>query len=191
MTIEDQIRNEKLQHDINRETAKVSALLSRKIDKYEYLTGEEVLPSNQKQIIQQAKFSYSPLGKTFKEKIKTIKEQGEKQIKQFKTKDLFIEKFTYDIDDVPMVLIEKEINNKLTEESFEKINNSEKMVDTGKLLFKYKSNTADQDFSKFDNALDLTNKKKEGKISLIDTKDDQARLKSDMGETKRVQNNIC
>ena len=191
MTIEDQIRNEKLQHDINRETAKVSALLSRKIDKYEYLTGEEVLPSNQKQIIQQAKFSYSPLGKTFKEKIKTIKEQGEKQIKQFKTKDLFIEKFTYDIDDVPMVLIEKEINNKLTEESFEKINNSKKMVDTGKLLFKYKSNTADQDFSKFDNALDLTNKKKEGKISLIDTKDDQARLKSDMGETKRVQNNIC
>ena len=191
MTIEDQIRNEKLQHDINRETAKVSALLSRKIDKYEYLTGEEVLPSNQKQIIQQAKFSYSPLGKTFKEKIKTIKEQGEKQIKQFKTKDLFIEKFTYDIDDVPMVLIEKEINNKLTEESFEKINNSEKMVDTGKLLFKYKSNTADQDFSKFDNALDLTNKIKEGKISLIDTKDDQARLKSDMGETKRVQNNIC
>ena len=76
-----------------------------------------------------------------------------------------------------MVLIEKEINNKLTEESFEKINNSEKMVDTGKLLFKYKSNAADQDFNKFDNALDLTNKIKEGKISLIDTKDDQARLK--------------
>ena len=86
MTIEDQIRNEKLQHDINRETAKVSALLSRKIDKYEYLTGEEILPSNQKQIIQQAKFSYSPLGKAFKEQIKTIKEQGEKQIKAIQDK---------------------------------------------------------------------------------------------------------
>ena len=43
-------------HDINRETAKSSELLSGKIDKFEYLTGEEVLPSNQRQIIKQAKF---------------------------------------------------------------------------------------------------------------------------------------
>ena len=65
MTIEDQIKDEKLQYDINREAAKISALLSGKIDKYEYLTGEEILPSNQQQIIQQAKFSYSPLGEGF------------------------------------------------------------------------------------------------------------------------------
>ena len=56
MTIEDQIKNEKLQYDINREAAKISALSSGKLDKYEYLTGEEILPSNQQQIIQQAKF---------------------------------------------------------------------------------------------------------------------------------------
>ena len=56
MTIEGQIRDEKLQYDINREAAQISALLSGKIDKYEYLTAEEILPSNQKQIIQQAKF---------------------------------------------------------------------------------------------------------------------------------------
>ena len=55
----------KLQYDINREAAKLSALSSGKIDKYEYLTGEEILPSNQQQIIEQAKFTYSPLGKTF------------------------------------------------------------------------------------------------------------------------------
>ena len=75
MTIEDQIRDEKLQHDI-REAAKISALSSGKIDKYEYLTGKEILPSNQQQIIEQAKFTYSPLGKVFKEQTETIKDQG-------------------------------------------------------------------------------------------------------------------
>ena len=65
MTIDDQIKDEKLQYDINGEAAKRSALPSAKIDKYEYLTGEEILPSNEKQIIKQAKFTYSPLGKAF------------------------------------------------------------------------------------------------------------------------------
>ena len=54
MAIEDQIRDEKLQYDINREAAKISALSPGKIDKYEYLTGEEILSSNQQQIIEQA-----------------------------------------------------------------------------------------------------------------------------------------
>ena len=53
MTIEDQIKDEKLQYDINSEAAKISALSSGKIDKNEYLTGEEMLPSNQQQIIEQ------------------------------------------------------------------------------------------------------------------------------------------
>ena len=73
MTIEDQIKDEKLQYDFNRETAKISALSSGKIDKYEYLTGEEILPSNQHQIIEQAKFTYSPLGKAFENKQKLLK----------------------------------------------------------------------------------------------------------------------
>ena len=65
MTIDDQIEDEKLQYDINREAAKISDLSSGKINKYEYLTGEEILPSKQKQIIEQAKFTYSPFGKAF------------------------------------------------------------------------------------------------------------------------------
>ena len=81
MTIEDQIKGEKLQYDINREAAKISALSPGKFDKYEYLTGEEILPSNQQQIIQQAKFTYSPVGKAFEKQIKTIKDRGEKQTK--------------------------------------------------------------------------------------------------------------
>ena len=81
MTTDDKIRDEKLQYDINREAAKTSALLSGKINKYEYLSGKEILPSNQKQIITQAKFTYSPLGKTFEKQTKTIKDQGKKQVK--------------------------------------------------------------------------------------------------------------
>ena len=80
MTINDQIRNEKLQYNLNREAAKISALPSGKIHKYKYLTGEDILPSNQPQINEQAKSSYSPLGKAFEKQIKTIKNQGEKQI---------------------------------------------------------------------------------------------------------------
>ena len=80
MTIEDQIRDEKLQYDINREAAKISVLSSGKIDKYEYLTSEKKLPSNQQQIIEQAKFTYSLLGKAFEKHTKTIEGQGQKQI---------------------------------------------------------------------------------------------------------------
>ena len=65
MTIDDQIKDEKLQYDINRENQKISAL-SGKIDKYEQLTGEEILPSNQKQMKEQAKFTYSPWEKLLK-----------------------------------------------------------------------------------------------------------------------------
>ena len=54
-----------MQYDINREAAKISALSSGKFDKYEYLTGEEILSSNERQIIEQAKFAYFPFGKTF------------------------------------------------------------------------------------------------------------------------------
>ena len=65
MTITNQIRDEKLQYNISRKAAEISALSSGKIEKYEYLTGKEILPSNQKQIIEQAKFTYSLLGKGF------------------------------------------------------------------------------------------------------------------------------
>ena len=72
MTINGQIKDEKLQNNINREVAKISALSSGKLHKYEYLTGEGILPSNQQQIIEQTKFTYFPLGKAFDKQIKTI-----------------------------------------------------------------------------------------------------------------------
>ena len=85
MTINDQIRYEKLQYDINREASKISALSSGNIQIYEYLTGEDILPSNQQQIIEQAKFASSPLGKAFEKQIKTIEDQGKKQVDALNT----------------------------------------------------------------------------------------------------------
>ena len=83
MAIDDQIRDKNLQYDINRKAAKILALFSKKIGMYEYLTSEEILPSNQKQIIEQAKFTYSPLGKAFEKQIKAIEDQGKKQVETF------------------------------------------------------------------------------------------------------------
>ena len=74
MTIEDQVKDEKLQYDFNRETAKISALSSGEIGKYEYLAGEKILPSNQQQMIEQAKFTYS-LSKNKQKQLK-IKEKN-------------------------------------------------------------------------------------------------------------------
>ena len=72
MTINDQIKDEKVQYDINREAAKIFAWSLGKLHKYEYLTGEDILPSNQQHIIEQTKFTYSPLGKALDKQIKTI-----------------------------------------------------------------------------------------------------------------------
>ena len=85
MTIDDKIRDEKLQYHINREAAKISALSSDKVHKYEYLNGEDILPANKQKIIEQAKFTYSPLGKAFEKQIKTIEDQGEKQVMALNT----------------------------------------------------------------------------------------------------------
>ena len=123
MEIDDQIRDEKLQYDINRETAKITALSSGGIHKYEYLTVDNILPSNQQQIVEQAKFTHSPLGKVFEKQIKTIKDQGEKQIKaiqdqgQVKT----IKKYSYDDEDIPFISKQKEIFNQLADERLKEI----------------------------------------------------------------------
>ena len=90
MTIDDKIEDENLQYDINREAAKLSVLSTGKTNKYEYLTGEEILPFNQKQRIEKAKFNYSPLGKAFKKQI-NIEDQGKKQVNALKdlNKDIY------------------------------------------------------------------------------------------------------
>ena len=124
MTINDQIKDEKLQYDINREAAKISALSSGKLHKYEYFTGEDILPSTQQQIIEQTKFTYSPLGKAFDKQIKKIEDQGKKQVDAFNTlksdNKITIKKYTYDLTDTPFISKQKQTFNKLIDERLEK-----------------------------------------------------------------------
>ena len=80
MTVDDKIRNEKLQYYIHRKAAKISALSSGKVDKYEYLTGEETLPSNQRQNKKLQENKQKRL------KIKTNENNRKKFFRNFKTK---------------------------------------------------------------------------------------------------------
>ena len=131
MTINDQIRNEKLQYDLNREAAKISALSSGKIHKYEYLTGEDILPSNQQQITEQAKFTYSPLTKTFEKQIKTIKDQGEKQIdalENLKDTNKQVVNINDDHEDKLLHSEEREIFKKLYNKRLDKIEELTKIL---------------------------------------------------------------
>ena len=88
MTIEHKVRDKKMQYDINREAAKLSALSSGKIYKNEYLTGKEILPSKQSQMIKQAKLSCSLLGKTLEKHTKkqadALKSNQVDKLKQIK-----------------------------------------------------------------------------------------------------------
>ena len=142
MAINDRIRDEKLQYDNNREAAKISALSSGKIQKYQYFTGEDILTSNQQQIKEEAKFTYSPLEKALEKQIKAIEEQGEKQIKaiqgqgQVKT----IKKYDYDDEDTPFISKQKEIFNELVDERLQKITGLDKKVNNDDLIYRCKGN---------------------------------------------------
>ena len=190
MTINDQIRDEKLQYNINREAAKISAWSSGKIHKYEYLTGEDILPSNQQQMIEQAKFTYSSLGKTFEKQIKTIKDQSQEEIKAIQDQWLVraIKEYDYDLDDAPFISKQKEIFNELADERREKIIYLDKKVNSDDLIYRYKGNTADVNFDEFYNALDTTDTIKNGEKSLADVKNNQEKLKTYLGEIKKGNN---
>ena len=134
MTIDDKIRNEKLQYDIDRKAARIPALSSKKIDKYEYLTGQEILPFNQRQIIEPATFTYSVLGKAFKRQTKTIEDQGENQIKAIEdhgkqlveSNELVKKDFNINRDDLPLEE-QKKFNEFVEEKSYEFQNSKNKI----------------------------------------------------------------
>ena len=135
MTIDDQIKSEKLQYDINREAAKISALSSGKFDKYEYLTGEEILPSNKQQIIEQAKFTYSSLGKAFEKQTKTIEDQGEKQIKAIQDNKQLQLTNDYDYKDKLLISRETEIFKDIYNKRLDKIEELNNKIDYDSLKY--------------------------------------------------------
>ena len=172
MTIDDQIRDEKLQYDINREAAKISALSSGKIRKYEYLTGEDILPSNQQQIIEQARFTYSPLGKAFDKQIKTIEDQEKKQVDALNTLE-------YDNNKKIEIKNENIIPKSAfagdeAKEEFNKIKEIEENVDRENLLYKASGNT--YNFRKFNTIRTFGKDIYEGKINLEEVDKDQSDL---------------
>ena len=137
MTIDKKSRDEKLQYDINREAAKISSLSSGKIQKYEYLTGKDILPSSNQQIIEPAKFTYSPLGKAFDKQIKTMDDQGEKQVKALNTLKSD-NKLTF-----KYVIPNSVFASDEAKEEIKKIKEIEKNVDREKLLYIASKNTCD------------------------------------------------
>ena len=176
MTIEDQIKDEKLQYDINREATKISALSSGKIDKYEYLTGEQILPSNQQQIIEQAKFTYSPLGKAFDKQTKTIEDQGKKQvdalsdlkvkeIKPMETKPIDYDNYYID----RMVGIRNQFNK----------------IEFNDLTFFYKGSTAPMKFIGFRGPLHIFKSIYSGSIPLEDVEKEQIKFKSNLNHVRQ------
>ena len=171
MTTEDQIKDEKLQYDINREAAKISALSSGKLDKYEYLTGEEILPSNQQQIIQQVKFNYSPLGKAIEKQRKTIEDQGEKQVVALESLKDSDKKLTPIKDFIPMENLNPEIINEI-----KRIEEIEKKVDRNRMVYKGTNKT--YDFRNFKTIHDFGNEIRNNVISLDTANIEQANLLS-------------
>ena len=137
-------------------------------------------------MIEQAKFTYPSLGKAFEKQIKTIEDQGEKQIKaiqdqgQVKT----IKKYSYDAEDTPFILKQKEIFNKLVDERRKKIHYLVKNVNKNDLIYRQKGNSLDVEFNTFDNGFDIIDKIRDGEIDLADVKYNQEKFKSYLGETK-------
>ena len=171
MTIEDRIKDEKLQYDINREAAKISALSSGKRDKYEYLTGEEILPSNQQQIIQQAKFNYSPLGKAIEKEIKTIKDHGGKQVVALESLNVPNKKLSSIKDFIPIENLNPEIINEI-----KRIEEIEKKVDRNKMF--YKGSNKNYDFRNFKTIHAFGNESRNNVINLDTANIEQATLLS-------------
>ena len=189
MTIDDQIRNEKLQYDLNREAAKISALSSGKIHKYEYLTGEDILPSNQQQIIEQTKFTYSSLGKAFEKQTKTIEDQGKKQadaLESLKPKEETIPIEDKSNNQSKAAIIFNELINKRKEVMSELYDK----VDYNKLKFEYVGQTNDVCFYEYKDSKKLFDMIKNSQIKFSDVINKQNKFLKKLNEVKMGKKTI-
>ena len=183
MTIDDQIRDEKLQRDVNREAAKMSGLSSGRLHKYEYLPGEDILPSNQQQIIEQSRFTYSPLGKAFEKQINTIKDQAQKQIEALES--LKQKERTKPIEDksnnrAEAAIIFNDLINK-REEIMSELHDS---VDYNNLNFEYVGPTKDVNFYGYMDSKELFNLIKHSQIKFSEVKNKQNEFLNKLSNTK-------
>ena len=149
--LDDRIKANKVQYDLDREAAKISALSNGELEKYEYLTSEDL--GYKSDVIQKAKFEYSVLGKVFNkgldesdkkegllQRLKNIKYKSEEQLKMIKNKkdnQIDIKLETYILDGK----LSQETKNMIT-----KLSNQEKIINYKKLSFK-KDKILECDFS--------------------------------------------
>ena len=145
------IKDEKLQYEINQEAAKISAWSYGKIDKYKYLTGKEILPSEQSRIKEELKFTYSSLGKAFEKHTKIIEEQEKKQIDVIANQSEKLEALTNKDDDHKVHY--KEIFNKLVTERFDKIIELFDEINWNDLIYYLKSNSTIKIFDDFNKGI--------------------------------------
>ena len=185
MAINDHIRDEKLQYDTDREAAKIPALSSGKIHKYEYLTGEDILPSNQQQTIEQARFTYCPLGKAFEKQIKTIKDQGKKQInalEKLKPKEQ-TKAITYNSDDYDdNTPISKEIYDEILEERMDEVLKMSREINYGNLVYDFKDPTPSINFCIFGDPMYTYNQLKNDEKTLQQVEEEQKYFQKDLNE---------
>ena len=188
MTIDNQIKYEKIQYDVNREAAEISTLSSGEFNKYEYLTGEEILPSNKQQIIEQTKFTYSPLGKAFEKKVKTIEDQGEKQIKaiQDNRKQLISND---DYKNKLLISIETEIFKDIYNKRLDKIKELDNKIDYDNLKYLVERSGLEYNFNKIKDSITFLKDIKEGKISVEEAKENQKDYYSYLNTIRRGNKN--
>ena len=192
MTIDDRIKDEKIQYDINKKAAKISALSSGKIDKYEYLTGEEILPSNQKQKIEQAKSIYSPVGKAFEKQAETAEDKEKNQISTIKesgkqiTESNEVGKNDFNIDGGDVLHEQqKEISNRLAKESALEFDDRKSNIYTNNLVYKFSgSENKPIDFKHYQLPLKLFEDLRDCVMNSKEVLKNQARLKSDLSMIK-------
>ena len=176
MNVDDQIKDEKLQYDVNREAGKISALSYGKFNKYEYLTGEEVLPSNKQQIIEQAKFKYSPLGKAFEKQVKSIEDQGKKEIEALE--DLKLKEITQDKT--------KPIEyNKYFIDELAKIQKSVKPIYFNDLIYYYKGSNEPINFNEYKGVINIFKNIHSGDKTLEHIEQEQNKFKKEINIIKQ------
>ena len=154
--VDDKIRSNQAQYDLDTEAAKISALSSGELDKYEYLTGEDL--GYKPVVVQKTKFEYSSLGQVFNKgleqdekqvgllkSLKNIEDKTDRQSEENKDNQLGVKSIGYTVrEELP-----QEAKN-----IFEKLNNQEKLINYKKLGFRG-GNNKDYDFTNFSSLREL------------------------------------
>ena len=167
----------KIPYDINSKAAKISAFLADKIGKYELFTGEEILPYGQSTIREQANFTYSPLGKAFEKEIKTIEDEGIKQVEALKA--LKSEENKEDIKSVEEIFPKVMRPNKIKNEIYE-IGKWEEKIKCKDLKHEAKKYT--YDFQQYETIRSFAESLYTCKASIAEAKEGQSNLLENLVE---------